>query len=221
MELSADHDRRRATLEGEASRHSTKDDEQHRQRVEHGAEDGGRVGRDRSPAVHGGLVPIRSQRQSSTTSRTSSGCRRGARHQSGHTCSRAARRRGRFAAGRDDGAGVGGSSISRTAHLRGTVRLEGARHQPERRTAPLRAADHPLGGGPSCPRHLRGRPVLCASRWPRRSRRRSMQSLVARAARRAAVSHDGVHVLRHTFCSHLAMRGAPARAIQELAGHEA
>jgi site-specific recombinase XerD len=28
-----------------------------------------------------------------------------------------------------------------------------------------------------------------------------------------------VHILRHTFCSHLAMRGAPARAIQELAGH--
>jgi integrase len=27
------------------------------------------------------------------------------------------------------------------------------------------------------------------------------------------------HLLRHTFCSHLAMRGAPARAIQELAGH--
>jgi site-specific recombinase XerD len=29
----------------------------------------------------------------------------------------------------------------------------------------------------------------------------------------------GPHVLRHTFCSHLAMRGAPAKAIQELAGH--
>jgi integrase len=28
-----------------------------------------------------------------------------------------------------------------------------------------------------------------------------------------------VHRLRHSFCSHLAMRGAPARAIQELAGH--
>ena len=26
-------------------------------------------------------------------------------------------------------------------------------------------------------------------------------------------------MLRHSFCSHLAMRGAPARAIQELAGH--
>jgi site-specific recombinase XerD len=29
----------------------------------------------------------------------------------------------------------------------------------------------------------------------------------------------GSHVLRHTFCSHLAMRGAPPKAIQELAGH--
>jgi len=29
-----------------------------------------------------------------------------------------------------------------------------------------------------------------------------------------------VHILRHTFCSHLAMRGAPARAIHELAGHQ-
>ncbi|MFL5345758.1 MAG: tyrosine-type recombinase/integrase [Hyalangium sp.] len=29
-----------------------------------------------------------------------------------------------------------------------------------------------------------------------------------------------LHVLRHTFCSRLAMRGAPAKAIQELAGHE-
>jgi integrase len=29
-----------------------------------------------------------------------------------------------------------------------------------------------------------------------------------------------IHILRHTFCSHLAMRGAPARAIQELAGHQ-
>ena len=25
--------------------------------------------------------------------------------------------------------------------------------------------------------------------------------------------------MRHTFCSHLAMRGAPAKAIQESAGH--
>ena len=42
---------------------------------------------------------------------------------------------------------------------------------------------------------------------------------VERAARRAHIGQNGVHRLRHTFCSHLAMRGAPARAIQELAGH--
>ena len=43
--------------------------------------------------------------------------------------------------------------------------------------------------------------------------------MMRRAARRANVK-PGVHILRHTFCSHLAMRGAPARAIQELAGHQ-
>ena len=47
-----------------------------------------------------------------------------------------------------------------------------------------------------------------------------MQYVVGRAAKRANVK-PGVHILRHTFCSHLAMRGAPARAIQELAGHQA
>jgi hypothetical protein len=36
------------------------------------------------------------------------------------------------------------------------------------------------------------------------------------AAGRSASERPG----RHTFCSHLAMRGAPVRAIQELAGHE-
>jgi site-specific recombinase XerD len=46
-----------------------------------------------------------------------------------------------------------------------------------------------------------------------------MQVMMRRAARRANVKL-GIHILRHTFCSHLAMRGAPVRAIQELAGHE-
>ena len=39
------------------------------------------------------------------------------------------------------------------------------------------------------------------------------------AARKAGLTQDGVHILRHSFCSHPAMRGAPARAVQELAGH--
>ncbi|HIC55901.1 MAG TPA: hypothetical protein EYO94_00760 [Acidobacteria bacterium] len=43
--------------------------------------------------------------------------------------------------------------------------------------------------------------------------------LSRKAARRAGVPH-GVHILRHTFCSHLAMRGGSARSIQELAGHQ-
>ena len=43
--------------------------------------------------------------------------------------------------------------------------------------------------------------------------------MMRRVARRANVK-PGLHILRHTFCSHLAMRGAPARAIQELAGHQ-
>ena len=67
-------------------------------------------------------------------------------------------------------------------------------------------------------RHLRSPLVLCDQRG-QPIRRRTLQNWVRRAARRAKVQNSGVHVLRHTFCSHLAMRGAPARAIQELAGH--
>lgn len=40
-----------------------------------------------------------------------------------------------------------------------------------------------------------------------------------RACRRAGLRRIKWHALRHTFCSHLAMRGASPRAIQELAGH--
>ena len=36
----------------------------------------------------------------------------------------------------------------------------------------------------------------------------------------AQLAKSGVHRPRHTFCSHLAMRGAPGRAILELAGHQ-
>jgi site-specific recombinase XerD len=43
---------------------------------------------------------------------------------------------------------------------------------------------------------------------------------VRKAGRKANLPASGAHRLRHTFCSHLAMRGAPARAIQELAGHQ-
>lgn len=47
-----------------------------------------------------------------------------------------------------------------------------------------------------------------------------LYGIVRRVARKAGLTLFGVHTLRHTFCSHLAMKGVPARAIQELAGHE-
>jgi integrase len=43
--------------------------------------------------------------------------------------------------------------------------------------------------------------------------------LAGRASKRAGVNKHGVHILRHTFCSQLATRNAPMKAIQELAGH--
>jgi integrase len=73
-------------------------------------------------------------------------------------------------------------------------------------------------------RHLRSTRVLCQDDATPFTRQ-IVQTRAMRAARRAGLQHcasgkgGGVHILRHTFCSHLAMRGAPARAIQELAGH--
>jgi len=67
-------------------------------------------------------------------------------------------------------------------------------------------------------RHLRGARVLCDGEGKPLTQK-VVQVMLRRAARRANVK-PGVHILRHTFCSHLAMRGAPVRAIQELAGHQ-
>jgi integrase len=67
-------------------------------------------------------------------------------------------------------------------------------------------------------RHLRGAGVL-SEKDSQPLTQKVIQVMMRRAARRANVK-PGVHILRHTFCSHLAMRGAPARAIQELAGHQ-
>jgi integrase len=62
-------------------------------------------------------------------------------------------------------------------------------------------------------RPLRSNRVLCSADGSFLTQR-LLQGLVARAARRAGLPNVGVHILRHTFCSHLAMRGAGARAIQ-------
>ena len=67
-------------------------------------------------------------------------------------------------------------------------------------------------------RHLRGPWVFADSNGGRASEN-VIANHVDHAARAAKLQARGVHVLRHTFCSHLAMHGAPARSIQELAGH--
>jgi site-specific recombinase XerD len=67
-------------------------------------------------------------------------------------------------------------------------------------------------------RSLKSRFVVCSDDGAALSQR-LVQGFVLRAARSADLQNVGVHVLRHTFCSHLAMQGGAARAIQELAGH--
>ena len=68
-------------------------------------------------------------------------------------------------------------------------------------------------------RHLRGPRVLCNDDGSPLTTK-IVADHVRRAARRANLKREGVHILRHTFCSHLAMKGASAKAIQELAGHQ-
>ena len=68
-------------------------------------------------------------------------------------------------------------------------------------------------------RHLRGEHVLFGND-DRPATSFFLRNLLEATQKRAGLrSTGGLHVLRHTFCSHLAMRGAPAKAIQELAGH--
>jgi site-specific recombinase XerD len=67
-------------------------------------------------------------------------------------------------------------------------------------------------------RHLRSSPVLCKDDGQPITRQGAW-SRVRYTTHRANVP-TGVHILRHTFCSHLVMRGAAMRAVQELVGHQ-
>jgi integrase len=69
-------------------------------------------------------------------------------------------------------------------------------------------------------RHLRGARMLCRDDG-KTITANVLRRWLEQAERRAELEvHGAAHKLRHTLCSHLAMRGAPARAIQELAGHK-
>jgi integrase len=90
----------------------------------------------------------------------------------------------------------------------GTPKSGRIRYVPLTRRLTAALADH---------RHLRSKRVLCQDDGQPFTRQ-IVQNRMILAAKRARV-RKGIHILRHTFCSLLAMRGAPARAIQELAGH--
>jgi hypothetical protein len=68
-------------------------------------------------------------------------------------------------------------------------------------------------------RHLRGERVFYDD-GGHPATEKILRGWLAAAQRRAGLPDPtgALHILRHTFCSHLAMRGAPAKAIQELAG---
>ncbi len=68
-------------------------------------------------------------------------------------------------------------------------------------------------------RHLRGARVLSHVDG-RPLAEHSLTDILIKVGRRANMRSNGAHILRHTFCSHLAMRNAPAKAIQDLAGHK-
>jgi integrase len=68
-------------------------------------------------------------------------------------------------------------------------------------------------------RHLRGSRVLYTAD-ARELTPKLVKLWVMRAERRAGLPETGrMHVYRHTFASHLAMAGVPAKTIQELARH--
>jgi integrase len=83
------------------------------------------------------------------------------------------------------------------------------------RKVPLTAR---LGAALRAHRHLRSELVFCHADGSLFTQS-AIEAALRFACKRAGLRRIGSHVLRHTFCSHLAMRGAAPKAIQELVGH--
>jgi len=67
-------------------------------------------------------------------------------------------------------------------------------------------------------RHLKGELVFCKDDGGRHIHRRA-EVAIKRCCRKAGLREISWHVLRHTFASHLVMRGVPIKTVQELLGH--
>ena len=217
-----DHERGRAAAASSATgREGAEDRQQRADGAERAAEEGGRVGRHRADAVHDPVV---------AGSKASAGVPRlreyerlvevgEARSIDETRADRAAGRRGGLAVRRDDRARVERRRSCQASTLRPAVGLERPGH-----------VDRRAGGCATCRSRCDWRrrfasigtsraAGVVSKRTGRRSRGRSCKRQMKRRPPSRRTCANGVHILRHTFCSHLAMRGAPARAIQELAGH--
>jgi len=72
---------------------------------------------------------------------------------------------------------------------------------------------------PRLHRHLKGPRVLYSDDGTTPTNKVNRVWMEKGQRRALPLANGGFHILRHTFCSHLAMQGATAKAIQELAGH--
>ncbi len=68
-------------------------------------------------------------------------------------------------------------------------------------------------------RHLKGPYVFCTANGDMLNAYNRCQNAIGRQCKRAGLRPVGWHSLRHSFASHLVMRGVPLKVVQELMGH--
>ncbi len=108
-------------------------------------------------------------------------------------------------------------AVKRSVYWRKKVRYEDAPKGGQTKWMPMTAR---LSEALQAVRHLRGKRVLYKDDGGEVTPK-VIKSWVIAVERRAGLPETGkLHIYRHSFCSHLAMAGVPARAIQELARHE-
>jgi integrase len=117
--------------------------------------------------------------------------------------------------------------VARRLHVRYAADDENELHPPK--SGQPRIVDLPRKAVPMlrAHQHLRGAFVFCREdgsmlqRWECESKSKDAKhdGPLAKVARKAGLRRVGWHVLRHTYASHLMMRGAKPVEVQEMLGH--